>query len=51
MSLSKYNKHFGGGRGSAAKALRKMQETYGPRQGKAVFDGLVAKKEHRGKRK
>lgn len=43
MPLSKYNKAFGGKKGSARKAKRAMMEHYGPEKGEDVFYGKVNK--------
>jgi hypothetical protein len=37
MPLSKYNKEFGGQKGSASKALAAMVAEYGPKKGEQVF--------------
>lgn len=47
--ISRYNKYFGGGRGSAKKALDSMKKTYGPKKGETVFHATVAKRERREK--
>lgn len=49
MPVSRYNRYFGGGRGSAQKALDQMKKTYGPKKGEHVFYAIVAKQERRGK--
>jgi hypothetical protein len=50
MALERYDKLFGGRRGSAAGTLKQMQKTYGRKQGEQVFYGTVAKREHRAKK-
>lgn len=47
MPLSQYDKNFGGKRGSAAKAKRAMQRTYGPKKGESVFYALKNKRKNR----
>lgn len=37
MPLSKYNKAFGGKKGSATKAYRAMRKQYGAKRGEEVF--------------
>lgn len=37
MPLSKYNKAFGGKKGSAAKAKKAMESQYGKEKGERVF--------------
>ncbi len=37
MPLSKYNREFGGQKGSAAKAHRSMLRQYGAKKGEEVF--------------
>jgi hypothetical protein len=49
MPVSKYNKYFGGTRGSAQKALDSMKKTYGPKKGEHVFYAVIAKKERKTK--
>ena len=44
MPLSRYNKAFGGAKGSAAKAHAAMVEQYGKEQGERVFYATVNKK-------
>lgn len=44
MPLSRYNKAFGGGKGSAEKAHAAMVEEYGQKKGEAVFYATVNKK-------
>jgi hypothetical protein len=46
MPLSKYNKEFGGKKGSAAKAKAAMQKTYGSKKGTSVFYATMNK--HKG---
>ena len=45
MPVSRYDKYFGGQRGSAEKALKSMNRTYGPKGGEHVFYGTIAKRE------
>lgn len=47
MGLERFDKFFGGTRGSAEKALSSMKKTYGPKGGQAVFDARVAKLKRR----
>ena len=44
MPLSKYNKHFGGQKGSAAKAHAAMIKEYGVAEGERVFYATINKK-------
>lgn len=45
MPIAKYNRYFGGEKGSAAKALKSMEETYrGTKKAKNVFYALINKK-------
>jgi hypothetical protein len=44
MPLSKYDKQFGGKKGSAAKAKRAMKKQYGPKKGEQVFYATVNKR-------
>lgn len=37
MPIGKYDSAFGGKAGSAAKAMRSMQKSYGPKKGERVF--------------
>ncbi|MCP4899753.1 MAG: hypothetical protein GY906_22535 [bacterium] len=46
MPISKYNRYFGGEKGSAAKAKRGMANTYGER-GEEVFYRTINKKKGR----
>jgi hypothetical protein len=43
----RYDKFFGGEKGSAAKALASMKKTYGPKGGERVFWGTVEKRKRR----
>lgn len=47
--LGRYDKFFGGTRGSADKTLAAMKKTYGPKEGEAVFWGTLAKRKRRAK--
>ncbi len=44
MPLSRYNKAFGGGKGSAAKAHSAMVSQYGAEKGERVFYATINKK-------
>jgi hypothetical protein len=44
MPLSRYNKAFGGSKGSAAKAHAAMVEKYGEERGEEVFYATINKK-------
>jgi hypothetical protein len=44
------DKLFGGQRGAAKRTLEQMKKTYGPREGKTVFDATVIKRQRRAKR-
>lgn len=44
MPLSKYNRHFGGKRESASKALANMKREYGDAKGTSVFYATVQKR-------
>lgn len=46
MPLSKYDPQFGGKAGSAAKTMRSMQESYGPKKGEQVFYATKNKRAH-----
>lgn len=46
MPMSKYDRHFGGKKGSAAKAKRAMKETYGEEKGERVFYATKNKRAH-----
>jgi hypothetical protein len=46
MPISKYNRYFGGKRGSAEKAYSSMIEQYGAEKGKRVF--YATKNKHAG---
>lgn len=46
MPLSKYNKEFGGKKGSAAKAHAAMIKEYGQKKGEQVF--YATKNKHKG---
>jgi hypothetical protein len=48
---SSLDRFFGGHAGAAGQALKKMQETYGPADGRRVFDGTIAKRKRRERRK
>ena len=47
MPVSRYNEFFGGKRGSAAKARKRMHESYGREDGEHVFRAVIAKKRKR----
>lgn len=49
MPMSKYNKFFGGKKGSAAKAKKAMAEEYGEEKGEKVFYALKNKRKGKGK--
>jgi hypothetical protein len=49
MPLERYDKFFGGVRGSAEKALASMKRTYGRKDGETVFYATVAKRKHKTK--
>lgn len=51
MPLNRYDRYFGGTRGSAERTLAAMKKTYGPKKGETVFYASVAKRERRDKRK
>ena len=51
MPLSKYNKYFGGKKGSAAKAKGAMADEYGEEKGEEVFYALKNKRKSERKRK
>jgi hypothetical protein len=44
------DKLFGGERGAAKRTLDQMKKTYGPKQGRMVFDATVIKRQRRNKR-
>lgn len=44
MPLSRYNKAFGGGKGSAEKAHAAMVKEYGAKKGESIFYATVNKK-------
>ena len=44
MPMSRYNKAFGGSKGSAAKAHAAMVKEYGEKKGESVFYATVNKK-------
>ena len=44
MPLKRYDKAFGGKRGSAAKAHKDMMDEYGPKKGESVFYATKNKK-------
>jgi RimJ/RimL family protein N-acetyltransferase len=46
MPISRYDPKFGG-KGSAAKALKKMIERYGSKRGRSVFYATVNKRDRR----
>lgn len=48
MPISKYNKYFGGKRGSAQKALSSMKKQYGSEKGESVFYALKNKRKKHG---
>ncbi len=47
MPLERYDKFFGGEKGSAEKALRSMKRTYGRKDGEHVFYSTVAKRKRK----
>lgn len=47
--MSRYDKFFGGEKGSADRALAAMRRLYGPADGQRVFDGTIAKRKHKSK--
>lgn len=49
MPIKKYNKYFGGKKGSAAKAKKAMQKQYGKKKGESVFYALKNKRKKKGK--
>lgn len=49
MPVSKYNKVFGGKKGSAAKAMEAMRSTYGGEKGERVFYAFINKKKEKKK--
>jgi len=49
VPIGRYEKFFGGGRGSAAKALESMKRTYGSKDGETVFWATIAKRKRRAK--
>lgn len=49
MPMSKYDKHFGGKKGSAAKAKSAMADQYGEEEGERVF--YATKNKRKGKSK
>jgi hypothetical protein len=51
MPLDRYDKFFGGVRGSAEKALASMKQTYGRKDGETVFYATIAKRKRRTKPK
>jgi hypothetical protein len=44
------DKLFGGERGAAKRTLEQMKRTYGPKEGRTVFDATVIKRQRRSKR-
>lgn len=46
-SLSRFDKFFGGERGSADKTLQAYKRTYGSRDGQTIFDAKIAKLKRR----
>lgn len=46
MPIEKYDRYFGGKRGSASKALEAMQRQYGDKRGESVFYALVNKRRY-----
>ncbi len=48
MPISKYDKHYGGKAGSAAKAKRSMEQQYGKDKGEEVFYATANKRKRRG---
>jgi len=48
VPLERYDKFFGGEKGSAANALKRMKRTYGPKDGEHVFYAKIAKEKRRG---
>lgn len=49
MPLNRYDRFFGGERGSAEKALQSMKRTYGRKDGETVFYATVAKRKRKTK--
>jgi hypothetical protein len=45
--LNRYDKYFGGVRGSAEKAHASMVRTYGRKDGETVFYATIAKRKHK----
>jgi len=48
MPMNKYNKFFGGKKGSAAKAMAAMKDEYGDEKGERVFYATKNKKKKKG---
>lgn len=46
MPLSDYDAHFGGEKGSAAKAHAAMMKQYGAKKGESVFYAKINAKKH-----
>lgn len=44
MPIARYNKAFGGKKGSAAEAHDAIVKEYGPKKGESVFYAMVAKR-------
>jgi len=49
VPLERYDKFFGGEKGSAGKALKAMKRTYGSKDGEHVFYARIAKEKRRGR--
>lgn len=49
MPLSKYDRYFGGKKGSASKAKAAMADEYGEEKGEKVFYAMKNKRKGRGK--
>jgi hypothetical protein len=47
VPVSRYNKSFGGKRGSAAEALAAMRSQYGAKKGTSVFYATINKRKKR----
>lgn len=45
--LGRYDKLFGGERGSAERALEAMKRTYGRHDGQTVFEATIAKRKRK----
>jgi hypothetical protein len=48
MPVSKYDRYFGGKRGSAQETLSSMQQQYGQQKGTSVFYALKNKRKSQG---